>query len=134
MNATGEAQLPELSLSIIGKVYFKEPAAVTANALAQADRCAAAGDHWKSADSIATLVASQDHLARFPSCAFAELAKARIDALKSKAPPITAPPLPLPAEVPEIAGTTALIKSVAAVARCGHSRAKYRCHHGRRSR
>jgi hypothetical protein len=30
-HATGGAQLSELSLSIIGKFYFKEPAAVTAN-------------------------------------------------------------------------------------------------------
>ena len=56
-HATGEAQLPELSLSIISKFYFKEPAAVTANPLVPADPRAAAGDHWKSAESIGTLEA-----------------------------------------------------------------------------
>jgi uncharacterized caspase-like protein len=105
-HATGETQLPELSLSMIGKYYFKEPpvsAAAIGPALpapasapsAPADPCAAAGDHWKSAESIGTMPAFQDHLARFPRCAFAALAKARIDALKSKVQVVT-PPLPPP--------------------------------------
>ena len=51
---------------------------------APVDRCAAAEAHWKGADSIATLAAYEDHLSRFPSCAFANLAKARIDGLKQK--------------------------------------------------
>jgi tetratricopeptide (TPR) repeat protein len=44
--------------------------------------CARAETHWKSAESIGTLAAFEDHLARFPNCDFATLAKARIEALK----------------------------------------------------
>jgi hypothetical protein len=58
-----------------------------------ADPCAAASDHWRSAESIATVAAFEDHLARFPNCAFAELAKARIANLKSKVA-VVAPPVP----------------------------------------
>jgi formylglycine-generating enzyme required for sulfatase activity len=94
---TGEKQLPELSLSIIGKFYLKGPVSVTVTLPprpAPADPCAVAGDHWKSAESIGTLAAFEDHLARFPACPFAGLAKARIDALRRQAavvvPPTTA--------------------------------------------
>jgi formylglycine-generating enzyme required for sulfatase activity len=85
---TGEKQLPELSLSIIGKLYLKDPVFVTVNVPPRptpADPCAAAGDHWRSAESIGTLAAFEDHLARFSTCAFAGLAKARIDALRRQA-------------------------------------------------
>ena len=44
--------------------------------------CAGAETHWKSAEEIKTFVVYQDHLARFPNCAFATLARARIEALK----------------------------------------------------
>jgi hypothetical protein len=44
--------------------------------------CAQAETHWKSAEEIKTLEAYQDHLARFPNCTFAALARARIQALK----------------------------------------------------
>jgi hypothetical protein len=44
--------------------------------------CAQAETHWKSVEQIEILAAYQDHLARFPNCAFATLAKARIDALR----------------------------------------------------
>jgi hypothetical protein len=97
--ATGETQLPELSLSIIGQFYLKGPISQTVNLpppSTPVDPCAAAGDHWKSAEAIGSLVAFEDHLARFPACTFAGLAKARIDALKTKvavvAPPPTGPP------------------------------------------
>src|SRR5215468_1290932 len=79
---TGEKQLPELSLSIIGKFYLKGPVSVSVNVPPRpvpADPCAAAGDHWKSAEAIGTLAAFEDHLARFSTCSFAGLAKARID-------------------------------------------------------
>ena len=46
--------------------------------------CANAGDHWKSADAIGSSAAYEDHLARFPNCSLAGLAKARMEALKSK--------------------------------------------------
>jgi Caspase domain len=48
------------------------------------DPCAAAADHWRSAEAIGNLAAFEDHLARFPNCTFAYLAKARIENLKSK--------------------------------------------------
>jgi Caspase domain/Protein of unknown function (DUF3363) len=99
-HVTGEKQLPELSLSIIGKFYLKGPVSVTVNVPprpALADPCAAAGDHWRSAESIGTLAAFEDHFARFSTCAFAGLAKARIDALRRHAavavpPAAVAPP------------------------------------------
>jgi tetratricopeptide (TPR) repeat protein len=47
-----------------------------------ADQCALAAVHWQSAESIATVATFEDHLARFPDCTFAGLARARIDALK----------------------------------------------------
>jgi formylglycine-generating enzyme required for sulfatase activity len=103
-HVTGEKQLPELSLSIIGKFYLKGPVSVTVTVPprpAPADPCAAAGDHWRSAESIGTLAAFEDHLARFPDCSFAGLAKARIDALRRQAA-VVAPPA---AGVPE--GSTA---------------------------
>jgi uncharacterized caspase-like protein len=107
-HATGETQLPEVSMSIIGKFYFKEPVPAAPNLASSpppvpADPCAAAAEHWKSAESIGTPAAFQDHLARFPGCAFAALAKARIDALKNKVaavtPPVFKPPLPHPRPV-----------------------------------
>jgi tetratricopeptide (TPR) repeat protein len=44
--------------------------------------CAQAETHWKSAEDIKTLSVYQDHLARFPTCNFSALARARIEALK----------------------------------------------------
>jgi hypothetical protein len=43
--------------------------------------CSMAETHWKSVESIGTLTAYKDHLARFPSCVFSTLAAARIEAL-----------------------------------------------------
>ncbi len=86
--ASGKAQLPELSLSIVGKFYLNGPVSVTINppaAMAPADPCGSAEAHWNAANSIGTSAAYEDHLARFPSCAFASLAKARIDELKQRA-------------------------------------------------
>jgi len=88
-DTSGKTQLPELSLSIIGKFYLNGPVSVTVAPMApqaapQPDPCAAAEAHWKAADSIGTLGAYEDHLARFASCSFASLAKARIDGLKEK--------------------------------------------------
>jgi tetratricopeptide (TPR) repeat protein len=45
------------------------------------DTCGAATVHWTSVESIATRAGYEDHLARFPNCAFAVLAKARLAAL-----------------------------------------------------
>jgi hypothetical protein len=49
--------------------------------------CQFAETHWKTAEVIKTLAIYQDHLARFPTCAFAGLAKARIEALSKAGPP-----------------------------------------------
>jgi uncharacterized caspase-like protein len=88
-DSSGKSQLPELSLSIIGKFYLNGPVSVTVapaapQAAPRADPCAAAEAHWKAADGIGTLGAFEDHLARFPNCIFATLAKARIEGLKQK--------------------------------------------------
>jgi hypothetical protein len=84
--ASGKQQLPELSLSIIGNFYLNGPVSVTvAPPQGLADPCASAETHWKAATSVGTLAAFQDHLARFPSCAFAGLAKAKIEEMKTAA-------------------------------------------------
>ncbi|MCK1359324.1 caspase family protein [Bradyrhizobium sp. 199] len=88
-DASGKTQLPELSLSIIGKFYLNGPVSVTIAPAApqgppRADPCASAEAHWKAADTIGTGGAFEDHLARFSSCSFASLAKARIEGLKQK--------------------------------------------------
>lgn len=88
-DSSGKTQLPELSLSIIGKFYLNGPVSVTIapaapQAAPRADPCASAESHWKAADSIGTAGAFEDHLTRFGNCSFAGLAKARIDALKQK--------------------------------------------------
>jgi TPR repeat protein len=89
---TKHAQLPELSLSLIGEFYLNGRLEISAPP--KPDLCVAAADHWKSAETIATLAVFEDHLARFPTCAFAGLAKARIESLKSKAASIVPPSAP----------------------------------------
>jgi hypothetical protein len=81
---THRAQLPELSLSLIGEFYLNGKLEITATPAplpAPVDPCAAASDHWKSAEAINTKVAYEDHLARFPTCSFASLARTRIAAI-----------------------------------------------------
>jgi hypothetical protein len=98
-DSSQKTQLPELSLSIIGKFYLNGPVSVTVNAPPQpapADACASAEAHWKAADSIGTVAAFEDHIAKFPRCAFADLAKAKIDALKQKTALLTPPAAPAP--------------------------------------
>ncbi len=88
-DSSGKTQLPELSLSIIGKFYLNGPVTVTVapaapQAAPRADPCGAAEAHWKAAEGIGTLGAFEDHLTRFPNCIFSTLAKARIEGLKQK--------------------------------------------------
>jgi hypothetical protein len=91
-DTTGREQLPELSLSFAGEFYLHGRLGVTvALNPSTPDPCAAASEHWKSAEAIGTLAAFEDHLARFPSCAFAGLAKARIEGLKNKVAVVTPP-------------------------------------------
>jgi uncharacterized caspase-like protein len=83
--ATRQTQLPELSLSLIREFYLNGKLQITVTKPpAPADPCAAASEHWKSAESIGTIEAYQDHVTRFPACAFAGLAKVRIESLKGK--------------------------------------------------
>src|SRR5262249_19294759 len=75
--ASNRAQLPELSLSIIGKFYLNGPVSVTITppaASAPADPCGSAEAHWNAANSIGTVAAYEGHLTRFPNCAFSSIA------------------------------------------------------------
>jgi Caspase domain/Sulfatase-modifying factor enzyme 1 len=94
---TNRTQAPELSLSFFGEFYLNGKLQITVAPTTPVDPCAAAGDHWKSAEAIGSVAAFEDHLARFPNCTFAGLAKARIEGLKNKvavvAPPSTIPPV-----------------------------------------
>ena len=82
---TRQTQLPELSLSLIGEFYLNGKVQITVPAAPRpADPCAAASEHWKSVESIGAIEAYQDHIKRFPDCAFAGLAKVRIEGLKAK--------------------------------------------------
>jgi Caspase domain len=96
-DATGHAQPPELSLSLIGEFYLRGKPPVTPvmapdSQSVQTDPCASAEAHWKSADMIGTKAGFEDHLSRFPNCAFASLARARLAALTPPAEPIRMPP------------------------------------------
>jgi hypothetical protein len=76
-------------LSIIGKFYLNGPVSVTIAPSATPssqprDPCDAAEAHWRAADSVGSVEAYQDHLTRFPNCAFVGLAKARLEGLKQK--------------------------------------------------
>jgi len=100
--ATRRTQLPELSLSLIGEFYLRgrleitTPAPTAAAPPPAADPCAAATDHWKSAEAIGTVAAFEDHLARFGNCAFAGLARARIEGLKKGTAAVAPPAAPAP--------------------------------------
>src|SRR5262249_34603668 len=100
---TKGVQQPWVSSSpIAGSFYFAgvaatAPAPAPSPPVPRIDPCAAAEAHWKSAETIATRAAFEDHLARFSGCAFAGLAKAKIEALKKQAtgsPSIPEPPPP----------------------------------------
>jgi hypothetical protein len=95
-SATNGAQQPWVSLSPIkGDFYFA--GAPNAAPVINSDPCGAAADHWRSAEAINTRAIFEDHLARFPSCAFAGLARARIEALNKVAvTPTPAAPGPPP--------------------------------------
>jgi Caspase domain len=85
-------------------IYLKaaddvKPAIVQPQAPMRTDPCGDARTHWQSTETIGTIAAFEDHLARFSGCAFAALASAKLEALKSKksqvantsTPPPTAP-------------------------------------------
>jgi hypothetical protein len=59
-----------------------QPPAAAPAAATSATSCAEAEQHWKSADSFGLIAAYQDHIERFPNCAFATLAKLKIEQIK----------------------------------------------------
>ncbi|WP_334403185.1 tripartite tricarboxylate transporter substrate-binding protein [Bradyrhizobium sp. AZCC 2289] len=102
--ATKHEQLPELSLSLIGEFYLRGRLDIKTPVTAPtADPCAAARDHWKSAEAMGTVAALKDHLTRFPNCAFSGLASARVQDLETKMAAVvpTQPiaPSPMPGDV-----------------------------------
>ena len=81
--ATGNAQQPWQSSSPIdGSFYFAGPSAPAIGSVAPINSCAVATAHWKSAKSIGSIEAFEDHLARFPTCTFGGLARAKIARLR----------------------------------------------------
>jgi formylglycine-generating enzyme required for sulfatase activity/uncharacterized caspase-like protein len=99
--STGQTQLPELSLSFIGEFYLRGKAAITLQP--SVDPCSEASDHWKSADAIGTVASYEDHVSRFPTCAFASLAREKIRLLEPTVAAITPPViLPLPAKTADV--------------------------------
>src|SRR5262245_19664435 len=90
--------------TIGGRVYpagappAAAPPAPVAAPTPRVDPCAAAADHWRSAEAIATEAVFNDHLAQFANCPFAGLARARLEALKRQAAVV--PPAPPPASPP----------------------------------
>jgi hypothetical protein len=101
-NATGGAQEPWVSLSPIkGEFYFSGAPANVTDTRPSVDPCALASDHWRSTELINTRAAYEDHLARFPSCAFAGLARARIETLSKVAIAKPEPPNSPGTQTPE---------------------------------
>ena len=97
-NTKGE-QRPEISISFYDSYALVPAKPVMPNqpslSILATDPCAAAGDHWRSAEAIGTREALEDHLARFPNCPFAGLARAKVEALKVAAlAPAAAPGIP----------------------------------------
>jgi Caspase domain/PAN domain len=85
-NTAGQ-QIPELSLSFFGQFYLNGPVQITVPPTATpapANPCALAESHWRSAEAIGSVAAFEDHIAKFPNCAFATLAKAHIELLNSR--------------------------------------------------
>jgi hypothetical protein len=86
---TGHGQIPELSLSLIGEFYLRGRLDINVHSQPPvSDPCVAASDHWKSAEAIGTVAAFEDHVARFPNCPFAGLAKSKIAALTAVSAPM----------------------------------------------
>jgi uncharacterized caspase-like protein len=109
--ATGGTQRPWVSSSpVAGQFYFAglpspggaRPAAAPPPVT---DPCAAAVEHWRSAEAIGSEAALQDHLARFPNCVFASLAREKLEKLKASS--INSRP-PAPAAGPQAQQSAAL--------------------------
>jgi formylglycine-generating enzyme required for sulfatase activity len=101
--ATKHAQLPELSLSLIGEFYLYGPPAVSANG-----GPGAAERAWAEVKDTKNPVVLKEFVSRFGDSFYATLARNRLDELQSTRVTLAAPPvLPRPAEpcsnVPEMA-------------------------------
>lgn len=84
-SVSGGGQVPELSLSFFGEFYLNGKLQITVTpGKPGADACTDAAEHWKSTEAVGSAAAFEDHIARFPNCAYAGLARARLDDLKSK--------------------------------------------------
>ena len=95
--ATRQTQLPELSLSLIGEFYLNGKLQITAARQSLRPILALLPASTGKAQIIGTIDAYQDHIARFAGCAFAGLAKVRIEGLKGKAAANNAtPPMSVP--------------------------------------
>jgi hypothetical protein len=68
-----------------GPVHHASSSGMTIPSQAPVDPCAAAETHWKAATSLGTVAAYEDHVARFPGCAFTDLARAKIEEMKKVA-------------------------------------------------
>lgn len=75
---------PELYARIAAQPDTRTTVAPTPPLVSQLDPCAAAADHWRSAEVIGTVAAYEDHIARFDKCAFASLARARVEGKKEE--------------------------------------------------
>jgi hypothetical protein len=87
------SQVPELSLSFFGEFYLNgkaEGVAASSSSATPPDPCANAADHWRSSEAIGTAPALEDHILRFPNCAFTGLAKSKLAALSKPADPVAA--------------------------------------------
>lgn len=102
-DTTNHAQLPELSLSLIGEFYLHEkpsvaPVMAPDMNVTRTNPCADAEAHWKSSERLGTKEGFEDHLSRFPNCTFAGLAKAKLAALMPPSNAAIRVPAPIPVD------------------------------------
>lgn len=100
MKATGGLQEPFVYGSLSSAEFFLHmrigaPAAPLAAGAAgpapAADPCRFAETHWKSVEDAKSRRGFEDHLSKFPTCPFAELARIRLEDATKAAPPKAAP-------------------------------------------
>ena len=85
--STRQKQLPELSLSLIGEFYLNGRVSIdTTSTAPSVNPCDEASEHWIKSDLANTKGAFEEHVARFPTCSFATLARAKIAALSVPGP------------------------------------------------
>lgn len=65
----------------LSSLASQTPSAVPQAAASDSD-CTRAESHWKTVDALGVIEGYQDHLARFPNCAFATIARIKIEQLK----------------------------------------------------